>query len=115
MNANELADELEKFSELGGDVFFGVCADMIRRLQVQNEMLKDFVKPILVHGGDGVGDWDGFEIQELAAKTGLFVEKIMTEPCNFGKEETEGCLCRDYCYDEESWTCYRITKFLLED
>jgi plasmid replication initiation protein len=31
MNANELADELDKFSELGGDVFFGCCADMLRQ------------------------------------------------------------------------------------
>ena len=30
MNANELADELDKFSELGGDIFFGICADMLR-------------------------------------------------------------------------------------
>ncbi len=31
MNANELADELDKFSELGGDVFFGICATMLRQ------------------------------------------------------------------------------------
>lgn len=30
MNAHELADELDKFSELGGDLFFATCADMLR-------------------------------------------------------------------------------------
>lgn len=38
MNANELADELDKFSELGGDVFFGCCADMLR--QQADEIIK---------------------------------------------------------------------------
>ena len=40
MNANELADELDKFSELGGDVFFGYCADMLRQQQAEIEALK---------------------------------------------------------------------------
>ena len=42
MNANELADELDDFSEMGGDVFFGVCADMLRQQQAEIEALKKF-------------------------------------------------------------------------
>ena len=30
-DANELADELDKFSQLGGDIFFSYCADMLRQ------------------------------------------------------------------------------------
>jgi len=92
-----------------------MSADEVKILQEQNKQLKEFVKAILVHGGDGVGDWDGYELQELAVKSELFIEKTMTEPCNLGKEETESCLCREYCYGEESWECYRINRFLLED
>ena len=33
MNANELADELERFESFNGDVFFGTCAAMLRQQQ----------------------------------------------------------------------------------
>lgn len=79
------------------------------------EALKAFVKPILAHGDECVGDWDGGELQDLAVKSGLYIEKTMTEPCNLGKEEFVGCPCREYCYGDESWECYRIADFLLED
>lgn len=87
----------------------------IDKLDAENKALKAFVKPILVHGGDGVGDWDGYELQELAAKSGLFISKMMKEPCNLGNEDKLGCLCREYCYGEDEWECYRINAFLLED
>lgn len=41
MNAYELAEELDKFSELGGDIFFGVCADMLRKQQAEIAELKN--------------------------------------------------------------------------
>ena len=41
MNAYELAEELDKFSELGGDIFFGVCADMLRQQADQIAELKN--------------------------------------------------------------------------
>lgn len=40
MNANELADELEKFEAYNGDVFFGTCAVMRRIQQAEIEALK---------------------------------------------------------------------------
>lgn len=92
-----------------------LAAKMLAKLKYENDALKAFVKPILVHGGDGVGEWDGYELQELAVKSGLFISKIMTEPCNLGNEEKMGCLCQEYCYGDESWECYQIVKFLLED
>jgi hypothetical protein len=41
MNANEISDELDKFSELGGDVFFGMCADFVRQQQTEIERLSN--------------------------------------------------------------------------
>ena len=90
------------------------AADMIKRLVEQNKKLKDFAMPILAHGDDCVGDWDGCELQDLAVKSGLYIEKTMTEPCNIGKEEFIGCPCREYCYGEKEWECYRIAAFLLD-
>lgn len=40
MNANEISYELDKFSELGGDVFFGMCADLVRQQQAEIEALE---------------------------------------------------------------------------
>ena len=40
MNANELADELERFESFNGDVFFGTCAVMLRQQQAEIEALK---------------------------------------------------------------------------
>ena len=41
MNANELADELERFESFNGDVFFGTCAVMLRQQQAEIEALKE--------------------------------------------------------------------------
>ena len=40
MNANELADELDKFSDLGGDIFFAICADSLRQQAGKIEKLE---------------------------------------------------------------------------
>ena len=40
MNANELADELERFESFNGDVFFGTCAVMLRQQQAEIAELK---------------------------------------------------------------------------
>ena len=89
--------------------------EKISKLEDENKKLKDFVKPIVAHGDDCVGNWDGGELQDLAVKTGLLIEVEKTEPCNLGKEEFIGCPCREYNYGEESWICYETAKFLLED
>lgn len=87
----------------------------IEKIESENEKLKAFAKPIIAHGDDCVGNWDGGELQDLAVKTGLLIEVEKTEFCNLGKEEFVGCPCREYNYGEESWTCYQTAKFLLED
>lgn len=114
MNALELADELERFESFNGDIFFGTCAVMLRQQQAEIEVLKAFVKPILAHGDDCVGDWDGGELQDLAVKAGLLIEVEKTQFCNLGKEEFIGCPCREYHYNEESWTCLETAKFLID-
>lgn len=116
MNANELADKIEDArNETDFQKWAGQAPDMLRQQQAENKKLKDFVKPILASGDECVGDWGGDELQDLAVKTGLYIEKIMTEPCNKDKEEFVACPCREYHYDDESWVCYRIEEFLLED
>lgn len=126
MNANELADEAQKQSGLiylvtekqvaqQLEQMLKNYATMLRQQQAENKKLKDFVKPILASGDECVGDWVGDELQDLAVKTGLYIEKVMTEPCNKDKEEFVACPCREYHYDDESWVCYRIEEFLLED
>lgn len=89
--------------------------ERIKKIEDENKKLKEFVIPILAHGDECVGDWDGGELQDLAVKSGLYIEKIMTEPCNLGREEFVGCPCREYCYGDDSWECYRIAEFLLGD
>ena len=89
--------------------------ERIQRIEEENKKLKEFVTPILTHGDECIGDWDGGELQDLAVKSGLYIEKIMTEPCKLGKEEFVACLCQEYCYGDESWECCRIAEFLLED
>ena len=44
MNANELANELERFESFNGDVFFGTCAVMLRQQQSNIEALEYEVK-----------------------------------------------------------------------
>ena len=80
----------------------------------QNKMLKAFVKPILAHDEDAIGDWDGFDLEELALKSGLYYKVLVNEPCNTGKEETHRCLCAEYDCDFPN-DCNRIVKFLLGD
>ena len=107
-----MADDLIRFQ------FYQRVSDLIckyKSLELENLKLKEFVIPILAHGDECVGDWDGGELQDLAVKSGLYIEKTMTEPCNLGKEEFVACPCREYCYGDDSWECYRIAKFLLED
>lgn len=89
--------------------------ERIKKIEDENKKLKEFVIPILAHGDECVGDWDGGELQDLAVKSELYIEKTMTEPCNLGREEFVGCPCREYCYGDESWECYRISEFLLDD
>lgn len=89
--------------------------ERIKKIEDENKKLKEFVFPILAHGDECVGDWDGGELQDLAVKSGLYIEKTMTEPCNLGREEFVGCPCREYCYGDDSWECYRIAEFLLGD
>ena len=99
---DRLADQLDQ------------AATMLRQQQAEIEALKSFVKPILAHGDDCVGDWDGGELQDLAVKTGLLIEVEKTQFCNLDKEEFIGCPCREYHYDEESWICLNTAKFLLD-
>jgi len=120
MNANDLIEfQEDKASEARAngfsDVRFMQTDTMLRQLQAENKKLKDFVKPILASGDECVGDWGGDELQDLAVKTGLYIEKVMTEPCNKDKEEFVACPCREYHYDDESWVCYRISEFLTEE
>ncbi len=89
--------------------------ERIKKIEDENKKLKEFVIPILAHGDECVGDWDGGELQDLAVKSGLYIKKTMTEPCNLGKEEFVACPCREYCYGDDSWECYRIAEFLLGD
>ena len=91
------------------------AAEMLRQLQAENEALKAFVKPIIAHGDDCIGNWDGDELQDLAVKTGLLIEVEKTQFCNLDKEEFIGCPCREYHYDEESWVCLITAKFLLDE
>lgn len=107
-----MADDLTRFQ------FYQRVSDLVckyKALELENSKLKEFVIPILAHGDECVGDWDGGELQDLAVKSGLYIEKTMTEPCNLGKEEFVACPCREYCYGDDSWECYRIANFLLED
>jgi hypothetical protein len=46
MNANELADELDKFSQIGGDIFFAICANKIRELQEKNDKFQRVLESI---------------------------------------------------------------------
>ena len=85
MNANELADLFDTYEE---PYDWGKqAATMLRQQQAEIEALKSFVKPILAHGDDCVGDWDGGELQDLAVKTGLLIEVEKTQFCNLDKEE----------------------------
>ena len=108
MNANELMPQLEELK-----------AEVLRLIEKNNnqqaeiEALKAFVKPIIAHGDDCIGNWDGDELQDLAVKTGLLIEVEKTQFCNLNKEEFIGCPCREYHYDEESWVCLNTAKFLL--
>ena len=86
----------------------------IHQQQAEIEALKAFVKPIIAHGYDCIGNWDGDELQDLAVKTGLLIEVEKTQFCNLDKEEFIGCPCREYHYDEESWICLNTAKFLLD-
>jgi len=118
MNPSELAEILKEYAK---EKYWTPpntlleAATMLLQLQIENQKLKQFVKPIVAHGDDCVGNWDGGELQDLAVKAGLLIEVEKTEPCNLGKEEFVGCPCREYNYGEESWTCYQTAKFLLED
>ena len=117
MNANELADEFkEENNDWNEDNLrhWGRQTEaMLRQQQAEIEMLKAFVKPIIAHGEDCIGNWDGDELQDLAVKTGLLIEVEKTQFCNLDKEEFIGCPCREYHYDEESWICLNTAKFLL--
>lgn len=113
MNADELADLIEFDAPIMG--LNKEAATMLRQLQAENEALKAFVKPIIAHGDDCIGNWDGDELQDLAVKTGLLIEVEKTQFCNLDKEEFIGCPCREYHYDEESWVCLNTAKFLLDE
>lgn len=113
MNADELADLIEFDAPIMG--LNKEAATMLRQLQAENEALKAFVKPIIAHGDDCIGNWDGGELQDLAVKTGLLIEVEKTQFCNLDKEEFIGCPCREYHYDEESWVCLITAKFLLDE
>ena len=120
MNANELADNLipfatdYKISNLDCMILSDAIT-MLRQQQAENEALKAFVKPIIAHGDDCIGNWDVGELQDLAVKTGLLIEVEKTQFCNLDKEEFIGCPCREYHYDEESWVCLITAKFLLDE
>ena len=93
----------------------GLAESIIKQQQAEIEALKAFVKPIIAHGDDCIGNWDGNELQDLAVKTGLLIEVEKTQFCNLDKEEFIGCPCREYHYDEESWICLNTAKFLLNE
>ena len=114
MNEYELAEiiqHLENANYIGASK----AATMLRQQQAEIEALKAFVKPIIAHGDDCIGNWDGNELQDLAVKTGLLIEVEKTQFCNLDKEEFIGCPCREYHYDEESWICLNTAKFLLNE
>ena len=114
MNLNELINKLKLVRCLAGDgQVLNETEAMLRQQQAEIEMLKAFVKPIIAHGEDCIGNWDGDELQDLAVKTGLLIEVEKTQFCNLDKEEFIGCPCREYHYDEESWICLNTAKFLL--
>ena len=105
------ASDIEEFV-LHKYEYFAKCKTIASQ-QAEIEMLKAFVKPIIAHGEDCIGNWDGDELQDLAVKTGLLIEVEKTQFCNLDKEEFIGCACREYHYDEESWVCLNTAKFLL--
>ena len=116
MNALELADWLDEHAFLNDtDIAMQKVSSMLRQQQSEIEALKAFVKPIIAHGDDCIGNWDGNELQDLAVKTGLLIEVEKTQFCNLDKEEFIGCPCREYHYDEESWICLNTAKFLLNE
>ena len=47
MNANELANELERFESFNGDVFFGTCAVMLRQQQAEIEALNQRIERMI--------------------------------------------------------------------
>jgi len=105
-----MSDELSRFQ------FYKTVQRLLEKdsqQQAELEALKAFVKPIIAHGDDCIGNWDGDELQDLAVKTGLLIEVEKTQFCNLDKEEFIGCPCREYHYDEESWVCLITAKFLL--
>ena len=105
-----MSDELSRFQ------FYKTVQRLLEKdsqQQAELEALKAFVKPIIAHGDDCIGNWDGDELQDLAVKTGLLIEVEKTQFCNLDKEEFIGCPCREYHYDEESWVCLNTAKFLL--
>jgi hypothetical protein len=137
MNANEIADKLQTIQLMGyhdASIALTLAPIKLRQLQADKnqlefaliqsetaykkqqaeiEALKAFVKPIIAHGEDCIGNWDGDELQDLAVKTGLLIEVEKTQFCNLDKEEFIGCACREYHYGEESWVCLNTAKFLL--
>jgi len=121
MNAIELADELwvclesSIISDSDTRDLVMDAATMLRQQQAEIEALKSFVKPIVAHGDDCIGNWDGDELQDLAVKTGLLIEVEKTQFCNLGKENFVGCPCREYHWGEESWICLQTAKFLLDE
>ncbi len=110
MNELELTEDLE-----GAKLVILRLNDMLCQIQIENEALKAFVKPIIAHGDDCINNWDGDELQDLAVKTGLLIEVEKTKFCNLNKEKFIGCPCREYHYDEESWICLNTVKFLLDE
>lgn len=54
MNANELADELERFESFNGDVFFGTCAVMLRKQQAEIKALKEQLEIVSTNLRQGI-------------------------------------------------------------
>jgi hypothetical protein len=76
------------------------------------QKLQAFAQEILGFGeGEGVGNWDGCDIEELALKHGLLKRVLQEHACNQGEEDTVRCLCQEYGADFPT-DCYRFTELI---
>jgi len=78
----------------------------------QIESLRKFALGFVDDIADGIGNWDGFQIQDHAVKHKILIPQTKYEPCG------EGCNCAEY-YGSDEWkdgiTCYVIPEWLTRD
>ncbi len=82
----------------------------IHRVSDNYKAMKAFINELFQ---DGVGDIDGFKLQDMAEKHKILVPTIKHEPCE------EDCECSKCGYIDSEWQdgvkCYRLADFLLDN